>query len=249
MVKWFSYTVIIFLLASCSIKETARGKILIITSNQHTYGDTKMNTSNHFAEIVLAYDVFIKNGFKVDFLSPLGGAIPIGYIKTSDPIQKKYIYDSEFMHLLKTTKSPSEINAADYAAVYYSGGGAAMFGVADNEDIQALVEQVYAQNGVVSAVCHGTAGLVYLQDEHGNPLYQNKKISGYPDLFERKNAAYFKTFPFSIEEAVRKHNGNFVYSETPRSNFFIVDGRFITGQDPSASASVAQQVVSTLKNN
>ncbi len=80
-----------------------KGKILFITSNQHTYGNTKINTSNHFSEIVYAYDVFIKNGFEVDFVSPKGGAIPIGYIKTSDTIQKKYLYDAHFMSRLKNT--------------------------------------------------------------------------------------------------------------------------------------------------
>jgi len=64
-------------------------KILFITSNQHTYGDTKLNAANHFAEIVVAYDIFKKQGYVVDFVSPSGGAIPLGYIETSNQTQKK----------------------------------------------------------------------------------------------------------------------------------------------------------------
>jgi len=81
----------IFLLFSCSSEQKNQEKVLFVASNQHTYGNTDINASNHFAEIVLAYGIFVKNGYIVDFVSPKGGAIPIGYITTSDSIQKKYL--------------------------------------------------------------------------------------------------------------------------------------------------------------
>lgn len=235
----------ILLLANCSKNKK---NILIVTSNQHTYGNSNINASNHFAEIVLAYDVFVKNGYSVDFISPKGGAIPIGYIATSDSIQKKYLYNNEFMNILKNTKKPSEIDPKNYKAIYYSGGGAAMFGIAENSEIKKIAEQIYNQNGIISTVCHGTAGIVNLKDNQGNSLFQNKKISGYPDLFENKEAEYYKTFPFSIEDKINENKGSFLHSQKQRDNFYIIDGKFITGQDPSATISVAQKVVETLIN-
>ena len=235
----------ILLLANCSKNKK---NILIVTSNQHTYGNSNINASNHFAEIVLAYDVFVKNGYSVDFISPKGGAIPIGYIATSDSIQKKYLYNNEFMNILKNTKKPSEIDPENYKAIYYSGGGAAMFGIAENSEIKKIAEQIYNQNGIISTVCHGTAGIVNLKDNQGNSLFQNKKISGYPDLFENKEAEYYKTFPFSIEDKINENKGSFLHSQKQRDNFYIIDGKFITGQDPSATISVAQKVVETLIN-
>lgn len=245
MQKLIALILMIFLLTNCSKKENM-GKILIVTSNQHTYGDTNINASNHFSEIVLAYDVFVKNNISVDFVSPKGGAIPIGYISTSDTIQKRYLYDSRFMNMLKNTKKPSEINYSDYSAIYYSGGGAAMFGVSENIEINEIAEFIYKQNGIISAVCHGTAGIVNLKDNQGNSLYQNKKISGFPDAFENMEAEYYKTFPFSIENKIKKNNGNFLYSKKQQDNFYLIDGNFITGQDPSATISVAQKVVETI---
>jgi len=237
----------ILLLANCSKNEN-KENILIVTSNQHTYGNSNINASNHFAEIVLAYDVFVKNGYSVDFISPKGGAIPIGYIATSDSIQKKYLYNNEFMNILKNTKKPSEIDPKSYKAIYYSGGGAAMFGIAENSEIKKIAEQIYNQNGIISTVCHGTAGIVNLKDNQGNSLFQNKKISGYPDLFENKEAEYYKTFPFSIQDKINENKGSFLHSQKQRDNFYIIDGKFITGQDPSATTSVAQKVVETLIN-
>ena len=228
-------------------KGSEKDKILFIVSNQHTYGNTDINTSNHFAEIVLAYDVLIKENYEVDFVSPDGGAIPIGYLNTSDTIQKQYLYDADFMNKLKNTFSPSNIKSENYKAVYYGGGGAAMFGVPEDESIQNIATTIYKNQGIVSAICHGTAGIVNLKDQNGNYLYNGKDVNGFPDLFENKDAAYYKTFPFSIEETIKERGGNFSYSKEGWDNYFRVDGRLITGQDPTASASVAKEIIKALK--
>ena len=222
-------------------------KILFIVSNQHTYGDTNLNASNHFSEITLPYDVFKKRGYKIDFVSPTGGAVPIGYIKTSDSIQKKYLYDADFMKLLKHTLSPKNINPLDYKAVYYVGGGAAMFGVPENKEIQHISRAIYENKGVISAVCHGTAGIANLQLSDGKFLYEGKQVNGFPDVFENKTATYFKTFPFSIEEVIKGNGGEFIYSKKGWDNHYVVDGRLVTGQDPSASRTVAEKVIELLE--
>lgn len=223
-------------------------RILFVTSSQHTYGKTGINAANHFAEIVVAYDVFKKHGYAVDFVSPDGGAIPLGYIETSDAVQKKYLYDASFMALLKQTFKPEQVQAQDYRAVYYSGGGSAMFGVADNKAIQGIAESIYRNNGIVSAICHGTAGIVHLKNSDGKHIFADKKITGFPDLFEDTEAPYYKSFPYSIDKEITRNGGNFIYSKKWNDNFYVVDGRVITGQDPSATASVAEQVIKSLQS-
>ena len=228
-------------------KVNSKGNILFIVSNQHFYGNTDMSTANHFGEIVFAYDVLVNEGYQIDFVSPKGGAIPIGYLSTSDSIQKKYIYDADLMGKLKNTLKPETIISTDYKAVYYVGGGAAMFGVPEDESIQAITMSIYNNNGIVSAVCHGTAGIVNLKTKDGNYLYQGKQVNGFPDLFENKEANYYKTFPFSIEGIITERGGNFSYSKEGWDNYYKVDERLITGQDPTASASVAKKIIQTLK--
>ncbi|MEM8762528.1 MAG: type 1 glutamine amidotransferase domain-containing protein [Bacteroidota bacterium] len=233
--------------AFATTNEESKDKVLFVVSNQHTYGNSEINAANHFAEIVLAYDEFQKAGCEIDFVSPEGGAIPIGYLNTSDPLEKQYLYDFEFMNLLKTTKNPNEIDPATYRAVYYGGGGAAMFGVPENQTIQNISMSIYEENGgVVSAICHGAAGLVNLKLKSGEYLYAGKKVNGFPDLFERMDAAYYQEFPFSIEQTLMERGGDYSYSEEGWDNYFVVDGRLITGQDPTAAASVAQKVIEVL---
>jgi len=224
-------------------------RVLFIVSNAHFYGDSKQNTSNHFSEIVHAYEVFVRAGYTIDFVSPEGGAIPIGYINTSDALQKKYLYDNDFMDALERTYKPSKIKASDYVAVYYGGGGAAMFGVPENEEIQNIVMEVYeTHKGIISTICHGTAGIVNLKSKDGNYLVSGKKVNGFPDAFERMEADYYKTFPFSIEQRIKERGGDFQFSSKGWDGFTITDGRLITGQDPSAAALVAQKVIETISN-
>ncbi|MEO1033274.1 MAG: type 1 glutamine amidotransferase domain-containing protein [Bacteroidota bacterium] len=241
-------TVIHLSLYSCK-NESELPRIVMIVSNQDTYGNTNIRTANHFEEIVVAYDVFINKGFAVDFVSPDGGAVPIGYLNTTDPIQKQYIYDHTLMDLLKTTKTPSEIDPENYKAIYYSGGGAAMFGVPENKTIQNIAKTIHTNNGVVSAVCHGSAGIVHVKDQNGNPIYYGKKVNGFPNKFENSKADYFKTFSFTIEDALKDNGGNYSFSEDGWDGYFVEDGNLITGQDPTSTQAVAQAVVDYIFRN
>ncbi|MEE9363581.1 MAG: type 1 glutamine amidotransferase domain-containing protein [Cellulophaga sp.] len=233
---------------SIGYKSISQEKILFVVSNQQTYGDSTIKTSNHFGEIVYAYDVLLKAGFKVDFVSPKGGTISFGYINKSNSIQKKYLGDTNLLNKLKNTLDPKKVIASNYRALYYVGGGAAMFGVPENKEIQQIALYIYEKNkGIVAAICHGTAGIINLKTSNGDYLYKGKQISGYPDIFENTKAEYYQQFPFSIEKIIKKRGGIFSYDRKRNANYYKVDGRLITGQDPSASASVAKKIVEGLK--
>lgn len=222
-------------------------KILFVLSNAGYYGTSDIMTANHFGETVVPYDVFTSAGYEVDFVSPSGGRVPVGYINTSDVIIAKYIHDHEFMDKINATKKPTDIDASEYAAIFYSGGGAAMFGVPEDKAIQEIAMKIYEQQGgVVSAICHGTAGIVNLKTNDGKYLVAGKNVNGFPDLFENTEADYYKQFPFSIQEAIKERGGEFVYSEEGWDNHHIIDGRLATGQDPSSAKGLANKIVEML---
>lgn len=223
-------------------------KVLFIVSNASFYGDTDLPTGNSFSEIVYAYDTFVKAGYNVDFVSPKGGAISLAYINTSDEMMKSYLYNKDFMYALQHTKSPKQINTKDYKAVQYIGGGGAMFQVPENKAIQDIVMTIYEkQNGVISSVCHGTAGIVNLKTSDGKYVFDGKRVSGYPDVYENTSRAYFKTFPFLITKTIEERGGDFKYS--PRGKSHVeVDGRLVTGQNYLSSKGVSEKVIEIIKN-
>lgn len=234
--------------AQTALQEPIKAKILFVVSNAEFYGNTDIPASNHFAELVYPYDRLTKAGYEVNFLSPDGGAVALGYFNTSEKIIKDYLYDCEFMAKLAATLSPSEVNAKDYQAIYYGGGGAAMFGVAENTEIQKIAMEIYEDNqGIISALCHGSFGLINLKNQAGEYLVANKNINGFPDIFENTDAKYFKEFSESVEAALKNRGANFKYSEEGWDGYYQTDGRIITGQDPSSAAKVADLIIEKLE--
>jgi putative intracellular protease/amidase len=223
-------------------------KILFIVSNASFHGKSDIPTGNSFSEIVNAYETFKKAGFTVDFVSPKGGSIPLAYINTSDSLQKKLLYNQDFMYSLKNTKKPKEIIAKNYKAVHYIGGGSAMYEVPENKDIQKIAMTIFEDyNGIISSVCHGTAGITNLKTKDGNYLYKNKIVNGYPDSFENQEAEYFKQFPFLIQKTIEKRGGIFKFS--PRNFSHVeVQGNLITGQNHLSSKDVALKIIENLNN-
>lgn len=221
-------------------------RILFIVSNAEFHGNSQLPTGVSFSEIVKAYHTFQQAGYTVDFVSPKGGAIPLAYINTSEPIHKQYLYNPDFMYAIKHTKLPSQIDPARYVAVHYVGGGNAMYGVADNKAIQGIAMTIYEdQNGIISSVCHGTAGIVNLKTKHGDYLVSGKRISGYPEAYENQSKEYFKQFPFLIQQTVETRGGEFLYS--PRNTPHVeVDGRIVTGQNHLSSSLVAEKMIALL---
>lgn len=229
--------------------EITGDNILFILSNAAFYGTSDLPTGNSFSEIVNAYDTFKKAGYAVDFVSPKGGSVPLSYINTSDALAKKYVYDSDLMYALKNTKNPEEIVAKNYKAVHYVGGGGAMFGVPENEAIQKIAMTIFEEhNGIISSVCHGTAGIVNLKTKDGTYLYQGKIVNGYPDSFENKEADYFKHFPFLIQQTIEERGGIFKFSSKRNVSHVEVQGNLITGQNYLSSKAVALKIIENLKN-
>jgi len=222
-------------------------RVLFILSSAHFHGNSKLPAGASFPEIVQAYQTFKQAGFTVDFMSPEGGAVPLAYIDTSDELYKAHLYNSDLMFGLKHTKQAKQLKAQDYRAVHYIGGSNAMYGVADNADIARLVMDIYEQHqGIISAVCHGTAGIVHLKTKDGKYLVDGKRISGYPEDFENKSAAYFQQFPFLIKQTILDRNGSFHVGKQSEA-YIEVDGRIITGQNYKSSALVAEAIIKQLK--
>ena len=224
-------------------------RILFIVSNAHFHGDSKLPAGVSFGEIVKAYDTFASAGYTVDFVSPKGGAIPLAYINTSIPVHKKYLYNSDFMYAIGNTKTPNEIVPSKYKAVHYVGGTNAMYGVAEDVRIQNISMEIYEQHGgIISSVCHGTAGITNLKLNNGDYLVKGRKISGYPESFENQSKAYFQEFPFLLQQTVEHRGGQFFHSErnTPHVQ---VDGRIVTGQNHLSSSLVAEEMIKILSLN
>ncbi len=221
-------------------------QVLLAVSNVDTMPGTRLGAGNSFAELIHAYDTFREAGYGVTLVSPEGGAVPLAYIDTRDPAHKARIYDADFMWALANTRKPEEVDAGEFAALMYIGGSAAMYGTWEHPGLKSLAARIYEQQGgIVSAVCHGSAGLVDVMLSDGAPLVSGKRVTGYPDAFEDKNAAYYKTFPFSIEQRLQARKGLFRHGARNTSHV-EVDGRLITGMNWQSTRDVVKAIIRQL---
>ncbi|UXI68936.1 type 1 glutamine amidotransferase domain-containing protein [Tahibacter amnicola] len=221
------------------------GRILFILASSKVHGRSTIPASISFGEVVNAWDTFQAAGYPVDFVSPDGGEVPIldTYVgKEMEPRLK----DDRIMNGLRNTATPAQVDPARYRAVYYVGGSNAMYGVPEHPVLQKIAMHVYERNGgVISAVCHGTAGIVHLTLASGQALVAGRRITGYPEEHEKQDAPYFKQLPFLMRKTVEARGG-FFHAVDGQQPYVEVDGRVVTGQNYASATQVAQAVVELL---
>jgi putative intracellular protease/amidase len=124
-----------------------------------------------------------------------------------------------------------------------------MYGVPKNTALQKISMSIYEDfNGVISSVCHGTAGIVNLKTKDGKYLVAGKRVSGYPEAYESTKATHIKQFPFLIQQTIEQRKGLFKVSKRGQAHI-EVDGRLVTGQNYLSSALVAKQIIAILEKN
>lgn len=220
-------------------------KIALVVSNADRYPASTVNTGNNFPELAYAYVALSRAGYAVDFISPRGGAIALEGINSSDTLQKRQLYDSDFMWALAHTRAVQDAKPADYAGILFAGGGAAIVGVPDDAAVQALATTIYQRGGVLAAICQGTEGLSNLKNPDGSYLIAGKTLTSFPDEFLNKSSPIFKAYPFSVEGTIRRRGGKFTHGANGASHV-EVDGRLVTGMNWESSSAVVQALIEVL---
>eukprot|EP00249_Psilotum_nudum_P007236 c20416_g1_i1 orf=434-1117(-) len=222
-------------------------RILAICTSHDKLGATDRPTGLWIEELVAPYYILTEAGLEVDVASTKGGKIPIdpGSLQEGSITDhvKRYLKDDE---LLKKVENSVAIKDADetYDGVFLPGGHGIVYDGPENPELIALLEKHWAQGKVVSAVCHGPAGLCGVKDPDSEPIVKGRKVTGFTNSEE---AAVGKTdvVPFLLEDKLKDLGG--IYECGPNwSPFAVADGNLITGQNPQSSAKVAQLILAAL---
>lgn len=227
----------------------SKGKILVVMTNHDKYPSREDTTGLWVTELTHFYDVAHKAGYQMDFISPKGGAVPLDERSQKwiymDKQARAYLADPAFMSRLNNTLQPTEAKASDYKAIYFTGGHGVMWDFPNNPELTALAEQIYRQGGVVSAVCHGVAGILSLKDEQGKALIANRKVTGFSNR-EESLSGMKKQVPFFLENQLKSKGAKYSQGFFPFTSYVIVDDRIITGQNPQSPREVGEEVVKKL---
>jgi len=222
--------------------------LIILTSADKIPKANNKQTGWYLPELAHPYYVLQKAGYQMDVLSPKGGKAPMdeGSVAASkdDEVSKQFLADKTAQALVNNTKTPAQVKASDYSAVFFPGGHGPMFDLATDATTAKLAADVYDNGGVVAAVCHGPAGLVPVKLSNGDALVKGKTVTCFTNE-EEDITTLTPAMPFSLEDQLKELGAKF----TRAANWqecVAVDTRLITGQNPASSHKLAECIVAEL---
>ena len=222
--------------------------ILVVVTNISKYPNDERATGLWLGEAVHFVDKMEKEGYTIDYVSPAGGYTPIDpHSLQQDQMTEldwQYYLNKDFLNKLGATLSADDVNPENYDAIYYTGGHGVMWDYPDNETLQNIAIKIYENGGIVSAVCHGSVGLLNIKNAEGKYLVANKKVTGFANT-EEIALGLDKVVPFLTEDAIVNRGANYVKGED-WAEFAVVDDRVVTGQNPASGGVVATEVLKLL---
>jgi putative intracellular protease/amidase len=145
---------------------------------------------------------------------------------------------------MSRSRKLSEVDVLDYDAVFFPGGLGPMVDIANNPEIQRVVERAWNGGKIVAAVCHGPAALLGAKLEDGTPLVQGRKLTGFSNDEESGYAQ--DDVPFLLETALRTEGAQYLSADVWQE-YVVVDGRLMTGQNPASGGALAKVIVEALR--
>lgn len=220
--------------------------VLFVVSGHTELGDTGKKTGYFLSEVAHPWHVLSQAGVGVRFVSPSGGAVEMDPKSNDleDPINVEFLASPDAKKLNKTMK-PSDVNPADFSAIFYAGGHGAMWDFPNNAELAQAAATIYENGGVVAAVCHGPAGLVDIKLSDGSYLVAGKKLAAFTNA-EEDAVELTSVVPFLLADKLTERGAIHV----PAKNFeahVVVDERLVTGQNPASATGVGEKILELIR--
>lgn len=216
------------------------------------YESCGYRTGLWLGELTHFYDVVEEAGHQMTIASIDGGLVPLDpeslgtLVLKQGGTEKRYV-DRDFMRLLENTVSIDDVAEQDFDAVYLTGGHGVMYDFPKSTALAALLARTYERGAVVSAVCHGPAGLLNVRLADGTHLLDGRKVTGF-SWPEEKFAGRDDYVPFRLDEQLEAQGAKYKKALRPMAEKVITDGNRVTGQNPTSAEGVAKEVLKLLRD-
>lgn len=246
---------LIALIISCSTATAQKQnkkimkKVLFVLTSHDKLGNTGEKTGFWTEEFAAPYYELADKGVLIDIATPLGGQPPIDP-KSEDPSAatedtKRLDKDTVLLAKLKNTIKLTDVDEANYDAVFYPGGHGPLWDLAEDKNSIALIEAFYSNKKPVAFVCHSPGALRNVK-VNGEYLVKGKKVTGFSNS-EEEAVGLTKVVPFLLEDALQSNGAT--YSKVDDwQPYAVEDGILITGQNPASSKLVAEKLLNQLNS-
>jgi putative intracellular protease/amidase len=223
-------------------------KILMVLTSHDQLGNTGKKTGFWLEEFASPFYVFKDAGAEITLASVKGGQPPLDP-KSDEPdaqteSTKRFRADKEAQALLAHTHPLSEVDEAEYDAVFYPGGHGPLWDLAEDSKSISLIEAFQTAGKPVAFVCHAPGVLRHVKGTDGKPLVNGKKVTGFSNS-EEAAVGLVDVVPFLVESELQKLGARYSKGQDWASHV-VVDGQLVTGQNPGSSEASAKAVVKML---
>jgi len=223
-------------------------KILMVLTSHDDLGDTGNKTGFWLEEFAAPYYVFRDAGAEITLASPKGGQPPLDPTSDAEDAQtdatRRFKADDAGQAALANTVALSDVAAEDFDAIFYPGGHGPLWDLAEDSHSKALIEGFAARGRPVGAVCHAPAVFRHTKGADGTPLVSGKTVTGFTNT-EEEAVGLTGIVPFLVEDMLRANGADYQKGDDWGS-FVVVDGKFVTGQNPASSEEAAHKLLALL---
>lgn len=223
-------------------------RTLIVLTSHGDLGDTGKKTGFWLEEFAAPYYVFKDAGASVTLASPQGGQPPLDPKSDAPDAQteatRRFKADAAAQAELASTVKLSDVDAAQFDAVFYPGGHGPLWDLAQDARSIALIESTLAAGKPLAAVCHAPGVLRDAKAPDGTPLVRGKNVTGFTNS-EEAAAGLTQVVPFLVEDMLMAHGGLYT-KQADWKPHVVTDGLLITGQNPASSEPAARALLQAL---
>jgi putative intracellular protease/amidase len=224
-------------------------KVLIVLTSHDRLGDTGRKTGFWLEEFAAPYYVFKDAGAAITLASPAGGQPPLDP-KSDEPgaqtaATERFRKDAQAQAQLASTRPLAQVRAADFDAVFYSGGHGPLWDLARDAASIALIEAADRAGKPLGLVCHAPAALIGVRAADGRPLIAGRRVTGFSNS-EEAAVGLTKVVPFLIEDEFQRLGGRYEQGVEWHPHV-VTDERLVTGQNPASSEAVAKALLAMLR--
>ncbi|RDX53616.1 class I glutamine amidotransferase-like protein [Lentinus brumalis] len=186
--------------------------------------------------------------YDIDFAAPKGANPPVDESSVQNfKDDVGFLSDETVKQKFANAKKLSDVNVADYDAIFYVGGHGPVIDLAQ-DPVNAKVASEFFQAGkITSAVCHGPAALVGAKDANGDSIFKGRRATSFTNV-EEEQVQKVKDIPFLVESRIVELGGKFEKAPEPWGAHVVVDGNLITGQNPASAKGIGEAIDKALSS-
>ncbi|MDU7485726.1 MAG: type 1 glutamine amidotransferase domain-containing protein [Cutibacterium avidum] len=223
-------------------------RILMVLTSHDQLGDTDRKTGFWLEEFAAPYYVFGDAGHEITLASPKGGQPPVDPTSALPQMQtdatRRFEADDAAKAALAATVRLSEVDPAQFDAVFYPGGHGPLWDLVDDPASKQIILDSDAAGRPLGLVCHAPGVLHAVKKQDGTSLIVDRSVTGFTNG-EEEAAGLASVVPFLVEDSLTEAGARYSKGADGES-YVVTDGTLVTGQNPASSADAAQRLLDLL---